>query len=663
MELIAYELHGNQRSMSSNSYRPDIDGLRAVAVTLVVGFHAFPGTVRGGFIGVDVFFVISGYLISSIIFASVDQGQFSFLDFYARRARRIFPALAVVLGTALVIGWFVLLPDQYEQLGWHALGGATFVSNFLLWGESGYFDSAAETKPLLHLWSLAIEEQFYLFFPLLIVAAGKIRLHRIGLLVAVGLASFAINIATYQTDPTGNFYSPQSRFWELMVGAVLAAVAARSPFKMPATAATLCSFLGLALLGAAALLLTGESSFPGWWAVLPTVGAALLIFAGSSAPVNSVILSNRVVVWIGLISFPLYLWHWIFLTFALIYAAETPPVFVRAALVGLSVLLAWLTYRLIERPIRFGGQLRPMALGAFVGVLAAGIAGYFVFSSGGYPIRIADRQEFARYFENSLPDLQYSETSGVLQYYRNDCNFYDIAKYREGKSSNIPVAQISASCTQSMPEKKTVFLWGDSHVQQLYYGLTKTLPADWQVNIVASSGCLPRFEELDSEADFCVRSNWYATKSIRAARPAVVLIAQNSGHSAEGMRAMAEQLQAEGVKGVVFAGPVPHWAAPLSRIILTKFWNNTPERTFEGVTPEVLAADQNIEGSVSLPPGAYYLSLVDVLCNDEGCLTRVGPDRMHDISTWDYAHLTLASSEFVAKTVLTEAIKSAAEWR
>lgn len=193
-------------SLAHPNYRADIDGLRALAVLSVVAFHAFPGWVSGGFVGVDIFFVISGFLISTIIYTSLELGSFSFVDFYSRRIRRIFPALILVLYSCYVFGWFVLLSDEYMQLGKHIAAGAGFVSNFVLWNESGYFDTAAETKPLLHLWSLGIEEQFYIVWPLILWAAWQRRFNLLTISILVAGISFTLNLLDYRTDGVANFF-------------------------------------------------------------------------------------------------------------------------------------------------------------------------------------------------------------------------------------------------------------------------------------------------------------------------------------------------------------------------------------------------------------------------------------------------------------------------
>lgn len=207
---------------SNPKYRPDIDGLRAIAVLSVVAFHFFPSSIKGGFTGVDVFFVISGYLISMIIFKNLDKGTFNFKQFYSRRIQRILPALLLVLVASYVLGYFILLADEYKQLGKHIIGSASFISNFVLWNESGYFEKVAETKPLLHLWSLAIEEQFYIFWPLTLWLAWKIKFNLFSTTILIAIISFYLNVKGIKHDAIATFFSPQTRIWELMSGSILA---------------------------------------------------------------------------------------------------------------------------------------------------------------------------------------------------------------------------------------------------------------------------------------------------------------------------------------------------------------------------------------------------------------------------------------------------------
>ena len=370
------------------AYRPDIDGLRGVAVLSVVAFHAFPSNLQGGFIGVDVFFVISGFLISSIIFENLNKGTFSFRAFYARRIKRIFPALFVVLLACLCLGYYTLIPEELNQLGKHVAAGAGFVSNFVLWNESGYFDNAAETKPLLHLWSLGIEEQFYIFWPLLVWAAWKCRLNLLYVIVFLVLASFSLNIWFIRQDPVATFYSPLTRMWEILCGALVAWFTVERPnstFQLSdflrdrpelAKAAT---FAGKLILVLAFITISGDANFPGAWALVPVVATMLIIIGGSNHANDRDLWSNKILVWFGLISFPLYLWHWPILSFGRILYFDTPPLKFRIIAIVVSILLAWLTVKLIEKPIRFGRQyslLKVFGVSGAIGSLA--LAGVIV---------------------------------------------------------------------------------------------------------------------------------------------------------------------------------------------------------------------------------------------------------------------------------------------
>lgn len=372
-------------------YRPDIDGIRALAVLSVVAFHAFPDLIRGGFIGVDIFFVISGFLISGILFNDLAQGRFSITDFYVRRIKRIFPALILVLLACFVFGWFALLADEFKQLGKHMAGGAGFVSNIVLWSEAGYFDTSAETKPLLHLWSLGVEEQFYFIWPLLLWLTWKLRISQLWMLVAIALVSFVINVATVHTHSVAAFYLPFSRFWELLCGALLAYLTFHQSTRLQrfrqSPLANLGSIIGFLLIVVAICIVTKEDAFPGWWALLPELGAILMLAAGPTAVFNRRILSSRVLVWFGLISYPLYLWHWPLLAFARVVAGQTPPPAIRIAAVLISIVLAWLTWRLVERPIRFGGKGRRSALVLSVIMLFVGYLGYYTYQRNGMEFR------------------------------------------------------------------------------------------------------------------------------------------------------------------------------------------------------------------------------------------------------------------------------------
>lgn len=385
------------------NHRIEIDGLRAFAVLSVVIFHGFPTLVPGGFVGVDVFFVISGFLITSHIFEKLGKGTFSFSDFFQRRIRRIFPALLAVMVASLAFGWFILLSDEFRELGLHVVGGAAFISNFIFASEVGYFDTAAELKPMLHLWSLAVEEQFYILWPLAVWIAWKLNFNLLALTLIIFLASFWVNIAWVEVNPVETFFWPFGRFWELLAGSVLAwfVVARRNcrsdvgyitsvgwlPTKLCSTfqaneTRNRASMLGLILLFFSVFWIEKNVPFPSYWALLPVFGTILIIYGGAGTGMVRLFLTNRVSVWFGLISYPLYLWHWPVLSFLHIVEDGTPHRDARIAGVILSVILAWLTYSFLEKPIRFGKYKEPVRtvfLSAFMMVF--GSTGFWIYKT------------------------------------------------------------------------------------------------------------------------------------------------------------------------------------------------------------------------------------------------------------------------------------------
>jgi peptidoglycan/LPS O-acetylase OafA/YrhL len=628
---------------------------------------------KGGFIGVDVFFVISGYLISSIIFESLDKGTFSFSSFYARRIKRIFPALILVLVACFVFGWFALLADEYKQLGKHIAAGAGFVSNIFLWNEAGYFDNAADTKPLLHLWSLGIEEQFYIVWPLLLWLAWKQKLNLVTTTIGIGIVSFALNLKGIKQDAIATFYSPQTRFWELLSGSLLAWV---KLYKKDAslnlkdkieivlsrivynekqeiggkTLANALSFAGLFFLLYGFWRINKELSYPGNWALVPVIGTLLLLIAGSKAWVNRIILSNKVTVWFGLISYPLYLWHWPLLSFARIVESEVPSISMRLAALILSIILACLTYELIERPFRQGKYGEQKVTALLLLIFIVGVVGYNTYKRDGFLFRVKDRADFIEYFENSSPEWKFFKKQGIYAAYRTDCDF------SSPESHKSLVSKINSSCYTKDPNKShSVFIWGDSHAQQFYYGLNKNLPQDWQVLILASSGCPANIVLNDSNTNDCEKSNFVALESIKLAKPDVVLIAQNDSHNAAIGQAIKNKLIAHGVTKVVFVGPVPHWTAHLPKIIARKLWLFTPERTFIGVDKSYIVNNQKLKAEY-FSNGLIYVDAISLFCNDRGCLTRIGKDRLSGITTHDYGHLLQISSDYIATNLLIKAI-------
>jgi len=630
----------------TTTYRPDIDGLRAVAVLAVVVFHAWPALLPGGFIGVDVFFVISGYLITGIILGGLAQGRFRFADFYARRIRRIFPALAVVLLATYVAGWFLLFADDYQNLSRHLMAAVLFVSNFVLRGEAGYFDDAADRKPLQHLWSLGIEEQFYLLWPALLVTAWRLRIKPLYLTGAIVVFSFLYNVYSVRIDPAATFYSPSTRFWELLLGGVLAVAHQGRSTAIPASAANLLSMTGVGLIAAGLALLDGTRLFPGLWALLPALGTLLLIVAGPQAWFNRTVLSAPVMVGIGLISYPLYLWHWPLLSFARIAGGETPPHLVRAGLVLASGVLAWLTYEAIEKPVRFGRRRALMVPGLCAAMVAIiGVAGV-TYRAGGWPARpitSTDQAQFIQYYDRM-------HKQGISEAYRQECDFMDWP-------TGAVRPAIDPACTDQ-GERETVFLWGDSYAQALSAGLRAAAPPGTRVAQVTTSLCRPALTDLDPHVPGgrCRLSNEYALDRMRALKPAVVVVAQSGRHAETDWPALTRQILETGAGRVVLVGPAPFWTPSLPEVIAKQYWGRSYARVSHGLAIAAFDVDRLLQQRVAGVDGLSYVSLLDGLCNDAGCQAVVDDGGWQDLIAFDSGHLSPKGSVFVVERLLRDVV-------
>lgn len=649
------------------AYRPDIDGLRAFAVLSVVIYHAFPSFLTGGFIGVDIFFVISGYLIATIIFKSLAENKFSFLDFYARRVNRIFPALILVLTTCYVVGWFTLISSDFKLLGKHLAGGIGFVQNLVLYKEEGYFDAASESKVLLHLWSLGVEEQFYLLFPVAMWILWRWKKAVLPIIIITAVTLLFADVYVLTISLSAGFYMPQYRFWEILTGSIAAycAIFYWSYFEKingSAFCRNLLSISGASCLILSLLFISRRTIFPGYAALLPVSGALFIIIAGSKSWLNKNVLSSRMMVWIGLISYPLYLWHWVVITYIRLVQAEQITFTKGLVAIFVSVLFAFLTYKFLELPLRrlnFRGY-RPvlnLTLGAVIF-----IAGIFLFYGNGYPIRpgsdMTAQNDYAQYFENSIPNLAYSTKHDILQAVRSECDFFDMDKYRAGKITMEPRREIRADCYISKNKTK-ILLWGDSHVQHYNYGLKNSLPDSVSILQVASSACeayIPT--STPNVRKYCDRSNAFALEVMKKEVPDILVIAQSEGHDfTNNLTELAARAKSLGVRDVIVIGPVPHYAPLLYQVILKKYWNGTPRRIKGNLVPSSLQTDRLLKKKYSGGAGGFdYLSAMDVFCNLDGCLSYLGDDRKSGLVTYDYGHLTPQASLFFAQTTLAALI-------
>ena len=455
--------------MNKKYYRPDIDGLRALAVLSVVAFHVAPGRIPSGFIGVDIFFVISGFLITKIILLNIKSNNFSFLNFYTRRIKRIFPSLITILISIFFLGFIVLTNNELLHLCKHILGGSLFVSNFFLLNEGDYFDINSNSKLLLHLWSLSIEEQFYIVWPFIVFMIFKSKYNPLIVFLILFLISFSYNIF-YLNNNLLIFYSPISRFWELLIGAILAFIIINKKNNFNLFHLNLINIIGFSLLVLGYIFIDAEKNFPGWYALLPCVGTFMIIYSGQSTLINKYILSNNFIVWVGLISFPLYLWHWPLLTFARILEGTEISQYLRIVIVFISILLSWLTYKYIENPIRYGEKSLRFLLIAILMLIFISAFGYLFkgFDNRFFSPKILNEGDLGheRFF-NHITNNYYKCTPDQI--------YLESSNWKKTKR-----------CFQSANTNKIdIAIIGDSHAEHLFPGLAKNLK---DLNIVFYGG-------------------------------------------------------------------------------------------------------------------------------------------------------------------------------
>jgi len=637
------------------AYRGDIDGLRAFAVALVVGFHAFPDQMPAGFIGVDIFFVISGFLITSIVASDLNSNSFGLTTFYLRRARRLLPALFVVLLASIIAGWFVLFPVDYGRLGRDVAAGSAFIANLFFFQDAGYFDTASELKPLLHLWSLGVEEQFYIVWPVLLIIVWRWRPGPLRACYTVLALSFLCSLILSSTAPHAAFYLPVARFWELMAGAVLAIVAdnARRDHASPRIEPTIChvvsnspaaresaAWLGVSLIVVALFTVTPSAGYPGWWALLPTVGTALLIYSGGTTWVGRT-LSLRAVVYIGLISYPLYLWHWPILVFLRTIRFKEPTTIMRIVAIAAALLLAHWTYRFVERPIRFGRSSRLKPILAAISVASIGLIG------------------LALYFQNGLPSRFDASVQHLVHDYKLEA--------RQDRNGSCLVDHFSRPRQEHSTEISTVILWGDSHAEHLISGLCE-LASNRPLEVLhfVSGGCPPVLKFKSGKVPDCESRNELALAAISRLTPQLVILAANwdmyDGRSEWGrvdfraFRATADLIGRVSIRQMV-VGQIPVWDSPPAKILaglhrvsgLSRLLNGptvVPTKTMSYLKQSSLAANRVVE-SVAKSAAVRFASPPAELCDSEGC-SLVVPNTFYPI-TFDDNHLTKMGSVFMGR--------------
>jgi peptidoglycan/LPS O-acetylase OafA/YrhL len=634
-------------------HRREIDGLRTVAVFAVMMFHAGLAAFSGGFVGVDVFFVISGFLITTIILSEIGQGTFSVARFYERRARRILPALFLVLCCCVPAAWFLLLPGDMKSFSQSLAAVSVFGSNILFWRTTGYFETATELKPLLHTWSLAIEEQYYVFFPILLVLLSR-KGRRLTLVVLLGLFFVSLFLAQWgaKAAPVMSFYTLPTRGWELLLGGLVAFyMASGNRYVLGRRMRELGGGVGLALILYGMLAYGKQTPFPGVYALVPTLGTALILVCAAGDTLVGRVLGTRLLVGGGLISYSAYLWHQPLFAFARHYRSRRPEQAVFAGLIVLSFALAYLSWKFVETPFRDKNRFsrkQIFRMGA-LGTLLIGAMGLAGMGMKGIPARFID---LASILPTRSDDLQRVDQCFLLNAM---ADALDVEK-----------------CTQKTEGKKfNVLLLGDSHAASLYPGLRAFLDRnDVQLSMMAASYCLPLVDRFPRNASQtatprCAAINHRINEVLASRKFDLVVVASfvlqygfrndwewsYEGYYDDYLAAL-KNLNARTktlVIGsfVIWGDTLPNVVGRESLVSGIRSVDAVPRFSRVGVDAQLLAVDQRVKDDAQAA-GIGFLSLVDAMCRDGACMRYVPSSQGNRLVAFDYGHLGLEGSRYVA---------------
>jgi peptidoglycan/LPS O-acetylase OafA/YrhL len=621
------------------AYREDIDWLRAIAVLAVVAFHFEAPAVFGGFVGVDIFFVISGYLITGIIASEVKDGTFSFAQFYERRVRRLLPALYAMVALTAIPSFHYLLTSERAEFFRSVAAVVTFTSNFFFWLQTGYFDHAAVEKPLLHTWSLAVEEQFYLALPLLLWTLLRFVRGRVALplaLTALTLASFALGIWLMRTDRSATaFFMSPPRAWEFLVGGLIATPG--FPVLRHALAQNIARGIALVLLAIPIFSLRQGPGFPGFNALTPCIGAAMFIWSGIGVPTleRSRTSPLNVARFFGQISYSLYLWHWPLFTFArfsksgLVLDATD-----KLVLFALTVAISYVSWRYVEQPFR-ERRLAPTRGAAF---RIAGLASIVLLagSAGGW-------------FSSLIPS-DADRAALQLESY-NDYDYRPL--YRVGSCFEPAGGVLDESCLALAPGKTNLLLWGDSLAAHYFHGLRAvTDPQTTNILQATQAACMPTFNAAAQGTaacrDFATQMEGFFARS----KPDLVILSADWLEYSRpprfdamiaDLRPTIAKLNASGIS-VVLLGPAVQFRSRLPSMLMRAHLRQVEPLADDFVLPDIFALDRTMKAALPAHEKFSYLSVLDAVCPARQCsITIDGGIPL----AWDHAHLTAEGSVYV----------------
>lgn len=612
------------------NFRLDINGLRALAVIAVVIFHFNSQWIPGGFVGVDIFFVISGFLMTSIIFKGLENNSFSLRKFYLARANRIIPALTVVCFVLIVFGWFFLYNSEYQDLGRHIQSSLLFWSNQTYWLESGYFDASSHEKWLLHTWSLSAEWQFYLIYPLGLLLLSKLfRLETIKkLLILATFLGFIFCVYASLNWPDAAYFLLPTRAWQMLVGG-LAFLYPVVAFKNKNTV----EFVGLSFIFISCFFISSDNLWPGYLSIFPVLGTYLIIQSNKH---SSIITHNRYLQKIGLWSYSIYLWHWPIVVYINNFIDNINSL---TLLIGmfLSIVLGYISFKLIEKP---NHKLLKWSL--FIVTI---ISSTYVLKNHGVQSPIRDISQ------SSINDFvkkykSYNKNNKLTPDFSNLCNVSK--KYKNGK------VNFNQLCLD-LESSGGVFFWGDSHMGALAKGLRSVIPTGTTINQVTSSGCPSSFNikqgNISKLRQACDNANALVLASVSKIVPKTVIIANKDNHQLMDWQETVDQLKSVGVKQVILLGPVPQWYPSLPLVYAKKAFG-MEYLTSNKLDKNVLKTNEVMLSITEKIPDLLYIDAINHLCNkaDNNYACKVVFNE--ELLVWDYGHLTIEGSKYVAKQLL-----------
>ncbi len=627
-------------------YRAEIDGLRALAVAPVILFHAGFELFGGGFVGVDVFFVISGYLITTLLIEDLEHRRFSIVDFYERRARRILPALLLVMAVCIPFAWQWTLPKQMEDFSQSLIAVSFFASNILFWLESGYFAPTAEEKPLLHTWSLAVEEQYYVLFPIFLFFTWRYVGKQKAFFAIAIIASVSLLLSEWgwRHHPNANFYLSPSRAWELLAGSMAAFFVQQHGVKQNNT----LSVLGLVAILYAIFMFDEKTPFPSLFALLPVGGVvALIVFAGKDT-ITAKLLSRKPLVGIGLISYSAYLWHQPILAFSRLRLAEQ-SVMLNVTLIIAVLILSYLSWRYIEKPFRNKNLVSRKSIFLFsaAGVLLFSLTGIFLGKHSSFDSR-------QTHIDSRISKLIKTETPSSIEagWRAGVCFIYSGEDFYNTFEKDL--------CLNLNDKKPNILLFGDSHAAHWVYGLTSAFP---EANILqaTAAGCRPLLPSQGLQR--CRELVDFIFNEFLPTNPVDTIILAARWESQESTQEVEASIQAlsQYTKRVIVLGSVPEYRHSLSDIILGQsifgeLKNSDDISTFtpdKWLKKERFTAEEKIKNIVRSTT-AEFVSTIDLMCQKNRCewLTPQGK-----INTFDHGHLTLEASHNMAKKMKAQGIR------